>query len=115
MSIDRQPAIRRPHPAANLPSRDEAVEHKSAGPAAPATASSATATGTDPLSMGSPSTSTNEEEKFNEQHNVRIRPSTRRRVLRAVDRLRYETGDRTLSIALATDQALIEWCEHRGC
>ncbi len=53
-------------------------------------------------------------EKFTEQHNVRVRSSTKLRLNRAVDRLRYETGDRSISIASLTDAALCEYLDKRG-
>ncbi|WP_416567305.1 hypothetical protein [Nocardia testacea] len=55
------------------------------------------------------------EEQLIAQHNVRIRPSTKDRVARAVDKLRYETGDRSISIASVTDQALREFMDRNGC
>lgn len=55
------------------------------------------------------------EERLTEQHNVRLRPSTKARLLRAVDKLRYETGDRTISIASITDSAIVEYLESRDC
>lgn len=50
-----------------------------------------------------------------EQHNVRIRPSTKNRLGKAVDKLRYETGDRTISIASITDQALDAYLTQHDC
>ena len=54
-------------------------------------------------------------ERLTEQHNVRIRPSTKNRLGKAVDKLRYETGDRTISIASITDQALDAYLTQHGC
>jgi hypothetical protein len=54
-------------------------------------------------------------ERLTEQHNVRIRPSVKQRLGRAVDKLRYETGDRSISIAAITDQALDAYLTERGC
>lgn len=54
-------------------------------------------------------------ERLTEQHNVRIRPSTKNRLAKAVDKLRYETGDRTISIASITDQAIDAYLQQRGC
>lgn len=54
-------------------------------------------------------------ERLTEQHNVRIRPSVKNRLGKAVDKLRYETGDRTISIASITDQALDAYLAQRGC
>ena len=50
-----------------------------------------------------------------EQHNVRIRPSTRQRLTRGVDKMRYETGDRSISIASITDEALNAYLDSKGC
>ncbi len=54
-------------------------------------------------------------ERLTEQHNVRIRPSTKNRLGKAVDKLRYESGDRTISIASITDQALDAYLTKHGC
>jgi hypothetical protein len=54
-------------------------------------------------------------ERLTEQHNVRIRPSTKSRLGKAVDKLRYETGDRSISIASITDQALDAYLTQHGC
>lgn len=102
MSVDRQPAIRKPaHPAAELPERPSVVSEL------PAKSVEATAA---VIQHGVGS-----EEKMNEQHNVRIRQSTKARLLRAVDKLRYETGDRSISIASITDAAIVDYLENRGC
>ncbi|WP_280212863.1 hypothetical protein [Nocardia cyriacigeorgica] len=90
--INRKPAILpRPHPADNIPD-------KPGTPPVPSTAETPAA-----------------EERLIEQHNVRIRPSTKDRLGRAVDKLRYETGDRSISIASLTDQALREFLDRNGC
>ena len=92
MSIEREPAIRRAvHPAADLPERPARTN----SPVAP----------TSPASTPRASTG---DERLTEQHNVRLRPSTKARLLRAVDKLRYETGDRTISVAYVTDKARVE-------
>lgn len=54
-------------------------------------------------------------EKLSEQHNVRLRPSTKARLLRAVDKLRYETGDRSINISSVTDAAIIDYLTSRNC
>lgn len=100
MTVKREPAIRKPaHPAADLPERPSVATEASA-PASPASMR------TQPVTS---------EEKLVEQHNVRIRPSTKARLLRAVDKLRYETGDRTISIASITDAAIIDYLDKHGC
>lgn len=132
MSAQREPAIIRRHPAADLPSRPTVSPRRVEPEAKPAsTASSAEATesaggvssrneptfpssneASDMTNVRS-ATGTNTE-KFSEQHNVRIRPSTKLRLNRAVDKLRYETGDRSISIASLTDAALCEYLDKRG-
>lgn len=47
-------------------------------------------------------------------HNTRIRPSLKARLRRGVDKLRYETGDRTISEASLTDKALEEYLDKHG-
>nr|WP_206039056.1 hypothetical protein [Rhodococcus sp. 105337] len=47
-------------------------------------------------------------------HNTRIRPSIKARLRRGVDKLRYETGDRTISEASITDKALQEYLDKHG-
>lgn len=54
-------------------------------------------------------------ERLTEQHNVRIRPSVKDRLSTAVDKLRYETGDRSITIASITDQAIDAYLRERGC
>lgn len=93
MSVARKPALSRPdrHPAESIPDRETVV-------AAPKREES-----------------TAKAERMTEQHNVRIRPSTKARLLRAVDKLRYESGDRSISIASITDQAIDAYLAERGC
>lgn len=101
MSVKREPAIRRAaHPAAELPERPTPAK---------ATPTSA------PPSGPNANQSAREGERLTEQHNVRLRPSTKARLLRAVDKLRYETGDRTISIASITDSAIVEYLDSQGC
>ncbi len=45
-------------------------------------------------------------EALNTPLNTRIRPSTRERLELAVNKLRYEQSDRTISLASVTDRAL---------
>lgn len=102
MSVQREPAIRRAaHPAADLPERPTPT----VGPA--------TAAPLHAPQANQPAAQT--EERLTEQHNVRLRPSTKARLLRAVDKLRYETGDRTISIASITDSAIVEHLDSRDC
>jgi hypothetical protein len=55
-----------------------------------------------------------EEEKLSMTHNTRIKPSTKDRLRRGVDKLRYETGDREISEASMTEAALDEYLKARG-
>lgn len=101
MSVQREPAIRRvAHPAADLPERPAAAGK-------PADLA--------PVPAPQAGQSARSEERLTEQHNVRLRPSTKARLLRAVDKLRYETGDRSISIASITDNAIVEYLESRNC
>ncbi|RUP04156.1 MAG: hypothetical protein EKK34_15570 [Mycobacterium sp.] len=107
MSTARKPAITRTisHPADAIPDRPTVLTPPAAppgpAPSAPLQPSAAQAGG------GA--------ERLTEQHNVRIRPSTKARLGKAVDKLRYETGDRTISIASITDQALDAYLTQHGC
>ena len=110
MSVTRQPALRREHPAADLPERPMKL-----APTAPASAPLA-----EPVVSSAPAVTVEPSsdrgvERLTEQHNVRIRPTTKQRLVRAVDKLRYETGDRSISIASITDQAIDEFLKERGC
>lgn len=105
MSAARKPAITRTtsHPADGIPDR-------------PAPLTQGTPLGAAPPTPVSPQPGAGgAAERLTEQHNVRIRPSTKTRLGKAVDKLRYETGDRTISIASITDQALDAYLTQRGC
>ncbi|WP_433717449.1 hypothetical protein ACQP2U_43910 (plasmid) [Nocardia sp. CA-084685] len=98
-NVDRKPALGpRPHPADHIPEKpaETATPARGAAPSPPAARV--------PV-----------DERLIEQHNVRIRPSTKERLGRAVDKLRYETGDRSISIASITDLALREYMDRNGC
>ena len=84
MSTTRKPAITRTigHPADTIPDRSAAMVHDPA-----------------PVPAHRPLERRTAEERLTEQHNVRIRPSVKDRLGKAVDKLRYETGDRSISIA----------------
>mgnify|MGYP006955591255 CR=1 FL=1 len=110
MSVPRQPALRREHPAADLPERPMKLARTTTEPT-PATGPVVTSA---PVATNEPA-SDREVERLTEQHNVRIRPTTKQRLVRAVDKLRYETGDRSISIASITDQALDVFLRERGC
>ena len=100
MSTARKPAITRTvgHPADTIPDRVAVVDE----PDQP----KLSATSIPPARAG---------ERLTEQHNVRIRSTVKERLGRAVDKLRYETGDRSISIASITDQALDAYLRERGC
>ncbi|GAB5014965.1 hypothetical protein [Mycobacterium avium] len=95
MTTTRKPAITRTvsHPA-------DAIPERPAEPAAPRLV---------------PPTTPAAAERLIEQHNVRIRPSVKERLSKAVDKLRYETGDRSISIASITDQAIDNYLREHGC
>lgn len=103
MSINRPPAIKRAHPADDLPDKPSPA----AEPAAPVPPVAAVGYQAPPPAELA--------ERLIEQHNVRIRPSTKARLSRAVDKLRYETGDRTISAASITDRAITEYLDRHGC
>ncbi|MFQ2879830.1 hypothetical protein ACX9NJ_28030 [Mycobacterium sp. ML2] len=104
MSTTRKPAITRTisHPADAIPERPPVLTAP-ASPPEPAT--------NVPLQQPAEGGA----ERLTEQHNVRIRPSTKARLGKAVDKLRYETGDRTISIASITDQALDAYLTQHRC
>jgi hypothetical protein len=102
MTTTRKPAITRTirHPADAIPDRSTAINHDPV-PARPAPQPT-------PQRAGAA-------ERLTEQHNVRIRPSVKDRLGKAVDKLRYETGDRSISIASITDHAIDAYLRERGC
>lgn len=104
MSATRKPAITRTtsHPADAIPDRPPVLSATVASSESPQPSASG------PVAGGVA-------ERLTEQHNVRIRPSTKSRLGKAVDKLRYETGDRTISIASITDQALDAYLTQHGC
>lgn len=109
MSVNREPAISRPrHPAADLPERPATTTRPPSATTVPPQAPQA------PLSSRAIAGDEGEE-RLTAQHNVRIRPTTLNRLKRAVDKLRYETGDRTISQASITDDAIDQYLRSRGC
>lgn len=125
--VERSPAITRRHPAESLPERPARQTRLSAPtqaaqstvdeiPPAAATSQVAPPPVATPLAAPQPSPGLSEgEEKLTEQHNVRIRPSVKARAVRAVSKLRYETGDKHISLQSITDAALDEYLTKRGC
>lgn len=100
MTAQRQPAIRKTHPAEDLPERPPRSDVAPVpSPTVPAPTAAAGEQGTEGLTM---------------THNTRIRPSIKARLRRGVDKLRYETGDRTISEASLTDRALEEYLDKHG-
>lgn len=92
----RRPAIQRPeHPAADLPSRQDAerTQSRTRKPADQPPARSGGA----------------QDEKFSEPTNVKLRPSTRAALDRAVLLQQLRSGDRSHSIQSVVDQALNEF------
>ncbi|OBA53586.1 hypothetical protein A5780_26460 [Nocardia sp. 852002-20019_SCH5090214] len=102
--IERKPAIGRRHPADNLP--DKPAPDPAPAPPPPTRETLEPAA---PLPPQVPL-----DERLIEQHNVRIRPSTKARLKRAVDRMRYETGDRSISEASLTDRSIREFLDRNG-
>lgn len=102
MTTTRKPAITRTtgHPADTIPDRPAALAEP---PAADRQDNQKT--------LSAPPAA----ERLIEQHNVRIRPSVKNRLTKAVDKLRYETGDRTISLASITDEAIDAYLTQRGC
>ncbi len=103
MSVKREPAIRKTHPAELIPERPPRGDATPATPAA-----------TPPSPSADLSARKDEEEKLSMTHNTRIKPSTKDRLRRGVDKLRYETGDREISEASMTEAALDEYLKARG-
>ncbi|WP_029896587.1 hypothetical protein [Nocardia brasiliensis] len=103
-NINRPPAIKRAHPADALPEKPSPTPELSTIPPSAAA-----------ISYPAPPPPAELAERLIEQHNVRIRPSTKARLSRAVDKLRYETGDRTISAASLTDRAITEYLDRHGC
>ncbi len=103
MSVKREPAIRKTHPAELIPERPPRGDTNPAAPAA-----------TPPSPSADLSARKDEEEKLSMTHNTRIKPSTKDRLRRGVDKLRYETGDREISEASMTEAALDEYLKARG-
>lgn len=100
MTAQRQPAIRKTHPAEDLPERPLRSDVAPIpSPAVPASTVTVGEQGPEGLTM---------------THNTRIRPSLKARLRRGVDKLRYETGDRTISEASLTDKALEEYLDKHG-
>lgn len=102
-SVNRAPAISRRHPAENLPERPPRTEQEGTTDGGRAAVGAPT-----PAADGGI-------EKLTEQHNVRIRPSVKDRAVRAVGKIRYETGDSTVSLQSITDAALDEYLTKHGC
>lgn len=99
MTTTRKPAITRStgHPADTIPDRAAVVDERHRAKPTPTP----------------PPPATRAAERLTEQHNVRIRTSVKDRLSKAVDKLRYETGDRAISIASITDQAIDDWLSQR--
>ncbi|CAG7633146.1 hypothetical protein SIM91_44255 [Rhodococcus opacus] len=123
MSVQREPAIRRPaHPAADLPERPRVVKDPTRSavdeqPTQLPTESTIRPVADVPVTpvLSPAPEAASPVEKLSEQHNVRLRPSTKARLTRGVDKLRYETGDRSITISSVTDAALIEYLTKNGC
>lgn len=105
-TVNRSPAIgRNRHPGEDLPERRPQ----------PSTETPVETSSTSPALQPLPTPEQVGEERFTEQHNVRIRPSVKSRAVRAVGKLRYETGDSGISLQSITDEALDEYLKKHGC
>jgi len=102
MAVNRAPAIQKSHPTSELPERP--------APAAPAVQPAPAPQAT----INASSDNSGEGEKLSETHNTRIRKSTKSRLRRAVDKMRYDSGDRSISEASITDIAIDEFLQKRG-
>ncbi|MGC0367321.1 hypothetical protein ABH922_005373 [Rhodococcus sp. 27YEA15] len=103
MSVKREPAIRKTHPAELIPERPPKSDTASLSPIR-----------VSPQVTDVSSSRKDEDEKLSMTHNTRIKPSTKDRLRRGVDKLRYETGDREISEASMTEAALDEYLKTRG-
>lgn len=105
MTTTRRPAITRTvtHPADTIPDRSEVIPTPASDTDAPTP------------TQQQPAHSSHTRERLTEQHNVRIRASVKERLGRAVDKMRYETGDRSISIASITDTALDDYLTRHNC
>ncbi len=108
--VNRAPAIRRHHPADDLPERPTRPAAAAPTPSPPVQPAEAP-----PLAAPDVRQAGGEVEKMTEQHNVRIRPSVKARAVRAVGKLRYETGNKDVSLQSITDAALDEYLRKHGC
>lgn len=99
-AVQREPAIRRPHPADDLPERPTRGESHS---------------GKSPAKSSRSRTSAESKERMTEQHNVRIRPSTKERLDDAVLTMRFQTKDKSISLASITDAAINYYLDKKGC
>jgi len=115
MSVDREPVRRKKHPAADLPERPPrepaAAADTNASASESRTAAAPVAAVTTPTATAVTTAAAATTEKLSEQHNVKIRPSTKARLGRGVDQLRVATGDRTISLASVTDKAINEYLD----
>jgi len=108
VTAQRQPAIRKTHPAEDvIPERPARTSPQTSDAPSPAPSSPAPA-------APAPSSGIQQAEGLIASHNTRIRPSTKARLRRGVDKLRYETGDRSISEASITDKALQEYLDKHG-
>lgn len=99
--VQRRPALQRVDPL------EAAIPEKRPDPSPPP-AGHQPAAPSKPPAQGQPG------ETLNAVLNTRVRPSTRARLDAAVNKLRYERNDRTISIASLTDTALDAWLRDQG-
>lgn len=109
--VRRAPALRRVDPVeAAIPDQrpGDADAPPPSAPAPPTPTSSA------PVSVVAAPAAGQHAETLSAVLNTRVRPSTRDRLERALNKLRYETNNRNLSIASLTDTALDAWLTDQG-
>ncbi|MBY4575490.1 hypothetical protein ACN94_18165 [Gordonia paraffinivorans] len=119
--VERTPALRRQHPASDLParpprpgsSRPEPTEQAIPTPATTTPGSAAAVASTTQVVTRPAEEPAGTDEKYSEQHNVRIRPSVKRRLERLAGKLQYEEG-RPVSQASITDAAIDEYCQRHN-
>ncbi|GEM_PF-1882673 len=103
-AVQRRPALGRVDPIeAAIPQRPMTDRSNNHGGAAPAT-----------LAGPSSDASVGAGETLNTPLNTRIRASTRARLELAVNKLRYERSDRSISLASVTDRALDAFLTETG-
>jgi len=119
MSTNRKPAISRPaHPAEDLPARPapkvgERVPPKAAAPAAAAVERDTPQPRSRTSRAAAPAPIVAPEEKFSEQFNAKLRPSTRAALDDAVAVWQYKNRSK-MTLQSLIDQAILEFIDNHG-